>query len=59
MVVDRLFALKLISILGCTLIAGVFFAFSNFVNISLPFPAHRSRSFIPQFSNARSCEMII
>jgi uncharacterized membrane protein len=31
MVVDRLFVLKLISILGCTLIAGVFFAFSNFV----------------------------
>jgi uncharacterized membrane protein len=31
MVVDRLFALKLISILGCVLIAGVFFAFSNFV----------------------------
>ena len=31
MVIDRLFALKLISILGCVLIAGVFFAFSNFV----------------------------
>jgi uncharacterized membrane protein len=31
MVVDRLFDLKLISILGCVLIAGVFFAFSNFV----------------------------
>jgi uncharacterized membrane protein len=31
MVVDRLFALKLISILGCVLIAGVFFAFSSFV----------------------------
>jgi uncharacterized membrane protein len=31
MVVDRLFVLKLISILGCILIAGVFFAFSNFV----------------------------
>jgi uncharacterized membrane protein len=31
MTITNLFALKLISILGCTLIAGVFFAFSNFV----------------------------
>ena len=31
MVIDRLFALKLVSVLGCMLIAGVFFAFSNFV----------------------------
>lgn len=31
MTITNLFALKLISILGCALIAGVFFAFSNFV----------------------------
>ncbi|WP_310413333.1 anthrone oxygenase family protein [Chamaesiphon sp. OTE_8_metabat_110] len=31
MAIDLLFALKLISVLGCSLIAGVFFAFSNFV----------------------------
>lgn len=31
MVFDRLLVLKLVSILGCTLIAGVFFAFSNFI----------------------------
>jgi uncharacterized membrane protein len=31
MTIDRIFGLKLIAILGCTLISGVFFAFSNFV----------------------------
>jgi uncharacterized membrane protein len=31
MTITNLFALKLISILGCALIAGVFFTFSNFV----------------------------
>ncbi len=30
-IVDRFFALKLFSALGCGLIAGVFFAFSSFV----------------------------
>jgi uncharacterized membrane protein len=31
MIINYLWALKLVSVIGCTLIAGVFFAFSNFV----------------------------
>jgi uncharacterized membrane protein len=31
MIINYLWALKLVFVIGCTLMAGVFFAFSNFV----------------------------